>query len=299
MLKTCKLKDFKQEYENLLFDNFSESYQKMRKDGHIPEEMYKRMGVPPDMNYDGDEVDKPDKISQEMRHRARILSHDIQCKLRKKKEDAAVAGLKKKRLDDLVIAHDLHIRNDEAMKKIIPTGDEPPPLEDLPLTAFKGPNLKQLKAFVQIRLFNTATIPNGQGNMIPKNKGSVDAVATGAKNLIGAAYDCRNMPIILPRPQTNDDGEVILDEDKEGSVDDEMDDIEVVEDNDNSGTPLLIVECPHKPIVTPPHQSNEANPLPSHYLTNSQYLSLAKDNIKGVFMMEITSVTEEKKNICR
>ena len=43
MLKTCKLKDFKQEYENLLFDNFSELYQKMRKDGHIPEEMYTMM----------------------------------------------------------------------------------------------------------------------------------------------------------------------------------------------------------------------------------------------------------------
>ena len=43
MLKTCKLQDFKQEYENLLFDNFSELYQKMKNDGHIGEEVYDRL----------------------------------------------------------------------------------------------------------------------------------------------------------------------------------------------------------------------------------------------------------------
>ena len=40
MLKTCKLQDFKQEYENLLFANFSQLYQCMKNDGHIPEEVY-------------------------------------------------------------------------------------------------------------------------------------------------------------------------------------------------------------------------------------------------------------------
>ena len=38
-LKTRKLQDFKQEYENLLFADFSRLYQFMKNDGHIPEEV--------------------------------------------------------------------------------------------------------------------------------------------------------------------------------------------------------------------------------------------------------------------
>ena len=81
MLNTCKLRYFKQEYENLLFYNFSQLYQTMKNNGRIPEEVYDRLIFPPYTNYNGDEIDKPDGISQEMRHQARILSHDIQLKL--------------------------------------------------------------------------------------------------------------------------------------------------------------------------------------------------------------------------
>ena len=130
MLKTCKLQDFKQEYENLLFDNFSELYQTMKNNGHIPEEVYYRLGFPPDTKYNGDEIEKPDGIIQETRHRAKILRHDLQRKLRQKKEKAAVAGIKTKINTDLVVCHDLFKQNDEAMKKIFPT-DEESPLEDL------------------------------------------------------------------------------------------------------------------------------------------------------------------------
>ena len=85
MLQTCKLQDVKQEYEDLLFDNFSILYQTMKSKGHIPEELYDQLGFPPDTNYAGDKVDKPDGISQEMRHRAKILSHSLQRNLRQKK----------------------------------------------------------------------------------------------------------------------------------------------------------------------------------------------------------------------
>ena len=57
-----------------------------------------------------------------------------------------------KRDDDLVLAHDLHKRNDEAMKRIFPTGEESS-LMDLPLERFKPPTVKQLKAFIHVRLF--------------------------------------------------------------------------------------------------------------------------------------------------
>ena len=205
MLKTCQLQDFKQEYENLLFDKFSELYQTMKNNGHIPEELYGRLGFPPDTNYNGDEIEKPDGISQEMRHRAKILSHDLHRKLRKKKEEAAVSGIKMKTDTDLVVCHDLFKRNDEVMKKIFPTGEESP-LEDLKIKDFKPPSVKQLRAFIHIRLFETGTTPNGQGSKVLKNKGNVAEAESGVKNLIWGAHDCRGLPIKLARPATNDDG---------------------------------------------------------------------------------------------
>ena len=73
MMKTCKLIDFKQEYENLLFDNFSELYQIMKNIGHIPEDIYNRLGFPPDTHYGGKDVPKLDDITQEARYRVKIL----------------------------------------------------------------------------------------------------------------------------------------------------------------------------------------------------------------------------------
>ena len=65
-----------------------------------------------------------------MRHRAKILSHDLQRKLCHKKEEAAVAGIKTKINTDLVVCHNIFKQNDEATKKIFLTGEESP-LEDL------------------------------------------------------------------------------------------------------------------------------------------------------------------------
>ena len=229
MLKTCKIQDFKQEYENLLFDNFSELYQTMKENGHIPEELYDRIGFPPNTNYNGDEIEKPDGISQEMRHRGKILSHDLQRKLRQIKEEAAIAGLKTKIKTDLVVCHDIFTRNDEAMKKIFLTGEESP-LEELQIKYFKPPSVKQLRAFIHIRIFNTGTIPNGQGSKIPKNKGNVAEAESGVKNLIRIAYNCRLLQIKLVCPATNDDGEVILEEDdNDGSAIEEDDDGSAIE----------------------------------------------------------------------
>ena len=130
-----------------------------------------------------------------MRHRAKILSHEVQQKLRKKKEDDAIAGIKKKGMHKLVVAHDLRKRNDDAMKKIFPT--EVTPLEDLTIQRFKPPTVKQLMAFIHIRLFDTAIIPNGQDSRIPKNKGNIEEVDRGVKNLISMAYEVRSKPISM------------------------------------------------------------------------------------------------------
>ena len=45
----------------------------MKQDGHITEDVYDRIGFMKDTNYAGAIVPKPDQISNEMRHRAKIL----------------------------------------------------------------------------------------------------------------------------------------------------------------------------------------------------------------------------------
>ena len=72
MLQTCK-GNVTQEAEDIIFDNFSQLYQLMKKEGHIKEEIYDRLRLAKDMNYAKETVEKPDGISQEMRHRAKIL----------------------------------------------------------------------------------------------------------------------------------------------------------------------------------------------------------------------------------
>ena len=53
----------------------------------------------------------------------KILIHDLQRKLRQKKREVAVSGIKTKINTDLVVCHDLFKLNDESMKKIFPTGE--------------------------------------------------------------------------------------------------------------------------------------------------------------------------------
>jgi len=118
MMKTCKLKDFKQECENLLFDIFSELYQTMNSAGHIPEEVYSRLNFPSDTNYDGDEVSKPDGISQEARHRANIVSHSLQCSLRRRNKEEAAYQIMKKKDDEKISSSSHHKTNDKAMKEL-------------------------------------------------------------------------------------------------------------------------------------------------------------------------------------
>ena len=69
---------------------FAELYNTIKNNGHIPEDVQERLGFIKDTDYDGEDVEKPDGISQEMRHRAKILSHHLQRSLRMRKElDAA------------------------------------------------------------------------------------------------------------------------------------------------------------------------------------------------------------------
>ena len=76
MLQTCK-QEVKQDQVDLVFKHFSTLYSIMKEEGHITEEVYDRLGFDPDTNYTGDTVSKPDEISNEMRHRAKVLRYRL------------------------------------------------------------------------------------------------------------------------------------------------------------------------------------------------------------------------------
>ena len=100
MLQTCKSEiTQQQQQEDLLFDNLSELYQTMKRDGHITEDVHNQLGFPKDTNYAGNNVPKPDEISQEMRHRAKVISHSLQCQLCDRRAQLGVIA-KKKTIDN-------------------------------------------------------------------------------------------------------------------------------------------------------------------------------------------------------
>ena len=72
MLNTCK-QEVKTEQVDKFFTHFSELYAIMKRDGHITEDVYDRLGFITDSNYAGEFIHKPDQISNEMRHRGKIL----------------------------------------------------------------------------------------------------------------------------------------------------------------------------------------------------------------------------------
>ena len=72
MLNTCK-QEVKEEQVDKFFTHFSELYSIMESNGHITEDVYDRIGFIKDTNYAGEVVMKPDQISNEMRHRGKVL----------------------------------------------------------------------------------------------------------------------------------------------------------------------------------------------------------------------------------
>ena len=103
----------------------------MKNEGHIREDVYERMGFLSDTNYDGDEVDKPDNISQESRHRAKILSNDLQCDLRRRKVDNLLAVERRNVNNELIKQNSIHKENTKAMGELFP--DREHNLKDLPI----------------------------------------------------------------------------------------------------------------------------------------------------------------------
>ena len=233
LLQTCK-SEILQKHEGLLFDNFSELYQIMRKDVHIKEEVYKKMVFLADTNYTRKEVDKPDSIRQKGRQHAKILSRKFQISLCAKKERDASMVITCKINKDKIVSYGIHKRNNAATLKFFPKSEQERNYKYLPIECFKKLNVKELKAFIHVWLFDYAVIPSRQLAKIPKNKGKVEDAVARENNLINATFHNRELPIILYQPELDDRGFIIMVEDKDLVKDDNangvLEDVEDVED---------------------------------------------------------------------
>ena len=164
---------------------------------------------------------------------------------------------------------------------------------DLPLDAFKKPTLPELTAFKHVRTFVSGTVPRGKSHLIPGKKGKVDEASRGESNLILSCYLDREKAIILPRPITDDDGNVYISED-DGSVDSTEEESNESRDGEEESNN---VEHNGISIAVSAETSHTISHTiaPSLFLSSSSYLELATQNISGVFRIESTTVDDAMK----
>ena len=180
---------------------------------------------------------------------------------------------------------DIHKQNDAAMLKLMKDQPEERTLDDLPIESFAIPQMKKLSGFLHVRLFNTSVVEkNPDKPPFPTKKGKLTD-PEGVNNLIRAAHAARNRAIILPRPDTDDNGVVVVDDDDVdvGSIGD----VDVVDD-----PARLIVDSTTAAIVTLPRSILTIKP-PSFYLSNTIYQQMAIKCIRGTLRME-TNVLEKE-----
>ena len=127
-----------------------------------------------------------------------------------------VASAKKKEIDELVKREGIHKQNDVAMKKLMKGQPEEATLNDLPIESFGIPQKKELSGFLHARLFKTSIVDKNPNNPpFPTKKGKLTD-PEGANNLICAAHAARSRVIILPRPDTDANGDVAMGDDDIG-----------------------------------------------------------------------------------
>ena len=276
LLQTCKLSDFKREYEDLIVNNFNELYELTNECGHIPEDVFNRLGFPKDTDYDGDTVERQAAISNEMQQRAKIISHKFQRKLRTQKEVEAREKVHRDIIDELKMKHEIHQANDTCEDKLFKVSQlTAGNFEDIPMSSFAHRNvtIPLLTAFVYCRLYTVGKPPRGRNNKIPSTKGKLENAAAGDDNLIRAAFECRGRPKVLSRPEICDDGNPIT-------------------TSTVAPTTNINAAATTKASSTPPLLTKDK---PSTYLEREGYIMLAVANIKGVFNIDKETVNAEMK----
>ena len=124
-------------------------------------------------------------------------------------------SVRKKMTTELVACNGLHEKSSIAISKLFPTAaeDEEHDCANLPIVAFKNVTIPFLKAFIHVQLFEKSNIPTGQASKILKNKEKLEKTEASIHNLWSVLFSLRELPVILPKPKTYDNGNIIFEED--------------------------------------------------------------------------------------
>ena len=139
-----------------------------------------------------------------------------------------------------------------------------------------------LKAFIHVRLFTSGTAPKGQAKMIPDKKGKVIDALRGEENLLLIAHRSRNLPVILPIPETDDNGDVII--------------LPIPETNENGGNNVTASEISE--IIASAIDADlfcRSRP-PTSFLSDAEWITLIRRNIRGVYNAEEINVDQIQKD---
>ena len=180
---------------------------------------------------------------------------------------------------------------EEAEKKILSYDDERQAgertLSNVALVAFSKPKLKELVAFLHVRLYHCSAVKKSD-KKIPVKKGKLKSnqnergVEDGERNLILVAFENRHLPHLLPRPDIDDEGTPFLQE--------ELDEADPSSTNPSETNP--------EPIV-PPIRILDSNSHirvfkhPREFLSDCAWVCQAKRNLSGVIPPE-GDIVEEK-----
>ena len=85
-----------------------------------------------------------------MRHRAKVISHSLQCQLRDRRAQLGVIAKKKHIDNELIKQNSIHNRYNDALLKLFPVKDNKLPNEEsdytnLPIEAFHKCNIDMLR----------------------------------------------------------------------------------------------------------------------------------------------------------
>ena len=217
ILRTCQ-RNITTEEHNLAKDEFERLYEFQNIHGHIPDVMYDDLGFTQDFDINGEIVARDANIAQEYLQRAKCLSDEFQISLREARKQQIIIKEQEKHDSSVQKKRSMLELNSDAETTLLTAMGtaQAPEIIGFPtaeLVHFDELNKQQLKAFIHVREFNSATAPHGFG-MSTLNKSTVRACANPTHDcLLRRAYDRRVKPIILtidPHEINNNNAEAIM-----------------------------------------------------------------------------------------
>ena len=185
---------------SLVRSHFVDLARVLLKLGHIPDKEFIDRGFPADLDLLGEEVFRPDSVTQEHLQRAKIMDHPHQVELRARLERENRAKENEKTAKERALCNKYIDVNRLSEKKLLRLMGE---LETsgrrilcrATLENFAALKSDELKAFAFVRKHD---IPKPATLGLPKNKGKLEeSREEGANTLIRAAFDLRKKNVKL------------------------------------------------------------------------------------------------------